>query len=270
MNEKDHLFKEAIELFKVIDTCLACYYNGQYFMYRPLAAQLRILFCDFEKKKGKTKNNALLNKLFKNIELPTIQDAQYYDLGSQEHLNGPAKNFWALPTDENIKPKIASMPFEITRFQNGLEVCDLTLQEPQNPIPLDEWLQKPISKHPEIISIVDLIRTVADRGGGAHIHPTVDKFLNLLKTSTPCRMGYDALFTIALGRFAQQVGFMVIQFYEKLGTKGKIDDLMKIFDQNHSSICNSAKVPIKLSKQQQSKFSLQSIQYAKAVWLDEV
>jgi len=266
MNEKDHLFKEVIELFKVVDTCLSCYYNGKYHMYRPLAAQLRILFCDFQRKQ----NNALLGKIFNNIELPAIQDAQYYDLGSPEHLNGQAKNFWAQPIDENIKPKIATMPFEITQFQNGLEICDLTLQEPQNPIPLDKWLQKPITKHPKIITIVDLIRTVADRGGGAHIHPKVDNFLNLLKTSTPCKMGYDALFTIAIGRFAQQVGFIVFQFYENYGTKGKIDELMKIFDQNHSSISNSAKVPIELLKQQHSKFLLQSFQYAKAVWIDKV
>lgn len=234
-------------------------------MYRPLAAQLRILFCDFQRKK----NNALIGKLFDKIQLPTIQDAQYYEIGSSEHLNGPAKKIRAQPINENIKPKIASMPFEITQFQNGLEVCDLKLKEPQNPLPLDEWLQKPISRHPKNITIVDLIRTVADRGGGAHIHPTVDNFLNRLKTSTPCKMGYDALFTIAIGRFAQQVGFMVFQFYEKLGTKGNFDDLIEVFDRGHPSISNSAKVPIELLKQQHSKFSLQSIQYAKFVWLEK-
>ena len=239
-------------------------------MYRPLAAQLRILFCDYKWKKNKKKNNALLAKLFTTLLLPTVQEAQYYELGSTEHLTGPAKNFAAKPIDQNFIPRIASMPFEITQFNNGLEVCDLLLQEPQNQIPLDEWLEKPITKYPKIVSIVDLIKTVADRGGGAHIHPTVDSFLALLKKkSTPCKMGYDALFTIALGRYAQQIGFMVFQFYEKLGTKGKIEDLMKVIDQNHPNIENSAKIPAKIMKQQHSKFSLQLFQNAKAIWLEK-
>lgn len=265
--EKDHLFQEAIELFKVIDSCLLCYYNGHYHMYRPLAAQLRILFCDYQRRN----NNALLAKLFNGLLLPTIQEAQYVELGSPEHLNGPAKNFGAMPIDHAIKPKIASMPFEVTQFNNGLEICDLLLKEPQKHISLEEWLQKPITKHPRIVTIVDLIRSVADRGGGAHINQTVDNFLKLLKTSTPasCKMGFDALFTIALGRFAQQIGFMVVQFYEKMGTKGKIDDLMKVFDQNHPSIVNSAKIPSELLSQKHSKFSLHPIQHAKTIWLEK-
>ncbi len=220
MEKKDYLFREAIELFKVVDTCLSSFYNGQYHMYRPLAAQLRILFCDFQRKK----NNALIGKLFINLLLPALQEAQYYDIGSPEHLNGPAKHLWANPIDVTQKPKITSMPFEITQFANGLEICDILLKEPQNPIPLNEWLEQPITKFPINVSVVKLIRTVADRGGGAHIHPTTDNFLNRLKASNPSKVGYDALFTIAIGRFAQQVGYMVFQFYEKLGTKGKIDE----------------------------------------------
>ena len=125
MNKKDHLFREAIELFKVIDTCLSCFYNGEYHMYRPLAAQLRILFCDFQRKK----NNALIGKLFNNLLLPAMQEAQYYEIGSPEHLNGPSKHFWANPIDKNKKPRISSMPFEITQFQNGLETCDMLLTD---------------------------------------------------------------------------------------------------------------------------------------------
>jgi len=59
MDLKDRHFNEALEVFKVIDCCLACIYDGKTFMYRPLSGQLRILFCDFEKKK----NKALLLKL---------------------------------------------------------------------------------------------------------------------------------------------------------------------------------------------------------------
>ncbi len=265
MNKKDHLFREAIELFKVIDTCLSCFYSGEYHMYRPLAAQLRILFCDFQRKK----NNALIGKLFNNLLLPAMQEAQYYDIGSPEHLNGPSKHFWANPIDKNEKPKISSMPFEITQFQNGLEICDILLTEPQELITLDKWLEQSITKSPITVTVVDLIRTVADRGGGAHIHPTIDDFLNKLKTSTPLKAGFDALFTIAIGRFAQQVGYMVFQFYEKLGTKGKIDDLMKIFDQNHPNIKDSAKIPAELLTQRQSKLSLQTFINAKQVWLDK-
>ena len=198
-----------------------------------------------------------------------MQEAQYYELGSPEHLNGPSKHFRANPIDKNGKPRILSMPFEITQFQNGLEICDILLTDPQKLIPLDEWLEQSITKFPITVTVVDLIRTVADRGGGAHVHPTIDGFLNQLRTSAPLKAGYDALFTIAIGRFAQQIGYMVFQFYEKLGTKGKIDDLMKIFDQNHPNIKNSAKIPAKLLTQRQSKLSLQTFINAKQVWIDK-
>jgi len=58
MTDKQRNFEEAIELFKVIDTCLSCYYAGKVHMYRPLSAQLRILLCDI----NRGKNKALLLK----------------------------------------------------------------------------------------------------------------------------------------------------------------------------------------------------------------
>jgi hypothetical protein len=265
MEPKEHLFKEAIETFKVIDTCLSCYYEGKIHMYRPLAAQLRILFCDYCRKK----NNALLSKIFNNLMLIPLRVPEYEEMDGSGGTYSGKDNLCASPIDKNLRPKVATMPFEISIFNNGIETCDLLLQEDSKPIPLDVWLVKKITDHPLNVTIADLIRTVADRGGGAHVHNKIDSFLASLQKRTPCKISLDILFTIAIARFAQRVGFLVIQFYEKIGTKGKMDDLMKQYDIDHPCIVNSAQIPRVLLEQEHSKFNLKMMQNVKQIWLDQ-
>ena len=76
--QKIRHFKETIELSKVINSCLACYYLGETHMYRPLSAQLRILFCDIQK----GKNKALLSKLFDKLKLSPVKTTKYQQQGS--------------------------------------------------------------------------------------------------------------------------------------------------------------------------------------------
>jgi hypothetical protein len=246
-------FKETIELSKVINSCLACYYLGETHMYRPLSAQLRILFCDIQK----GKNKALLPKLFDKLNLSPVKTTKYQQQGSFTSNDEWANNIVVKSPNQNVNPKIAIMPFEITVFKNGLEVCELLLDDTEEKIGLDEWLKQVITFHPSRISIIDLIRSVADRGGGAHIHNSADSLLNSLQKTTPCKTGIDALLTIALGRFAQQIGWMVTQFYEQFGTKGKIENL--VLDQNHPSITECGKIPEELFHHKTTKFNLTSV-----------
>jgi hypothetical protein len=258
MDLKERHFKEALEVFKVIDCCLACYYEGKTFMYRPLSAQLRILFCDFQK----NRNKALLLKLFSNIKLNQIVSSRYSEQGTFCENICWANKIAATSSIENSKPKLAVMPFEITRFKNGLEVCDLLIDKEAELISLEDWLNQIVTIHPKRIKLVDLIRTVADRGGGAHIHNNVDELLISLQKNSPCKNGIDALLTIAIGRFAQQIGWMVYQFYEKIGVRGKIEDLMKVFDHEHPSIKEGANIPKELFNYESHKYNLTSVTLA--------
>lgn len=151
------------------------------------------------------------------------------------------------------------MPFEITCFKNGLEVCDLLIDKDSDLINFEEWLNQIVTIHPKRIKIVDIIRTVTDRGGGAHIHNSADDLLDSLQKFSPCKNGVDTLLTIAIGRFAQQIGWMVYQFYEKIGTRGKIEDLMKVFDHEHPSIKEGAKIPVELFSYACQKYNLSAI-----------
>jgi len=135
----------------------------------------------------------------------------------------------------------------------------LLIDKASDLISLEEWLNQTVTIHPQRVKIVDLIRTVADRGGGAHIHNNVDDLLDSLQKFSPCKSGIDALLTIAIGRFAQQIGWMVYQFYEKIGARGKIEDLMKVFDHEHPSIKEGAKIPVELFDYECHKYNLSSI-----------
>ena len=79
------------------------------------------------------------------------------------------------------------------------------------------------------------------------------------KNLSPCKSSIDALLTIAFARVAQQLGWVVIQFYEKYGTKGSLEELAKIFDKEHSSVISAAKVDTKLYEIGYTKLNLMSV-----------
>jgi hypothetical protein len=233
-------------------------------MYRPLAGQLRILFCDIQQKK----NRALLLKLYEKLELIPLKGIKYLEQGTYGGDLAWANRMAAISENQNERAKIAAMPFEISVFDNGLEVCDLILDYESPKIPLNEWLGRKIAIHPIDVSIIDLIRHVADRGGGSHIHPKIDSYIADLQNTTPTKVGFDALFSVALGRFSQHIGFALIQLYERYGVKGRPKDIQGSFDFQHESILNSAQIPPALLNQSHTKYNMTSIQNPSQVWLD--
>lgn len=255
LSVSDREFKEAIESFKVIDTCLKCFYDGEYHMYRPLSAQLRLLLCD----SNRNKDNSLITRMFKNIYLSPIKSVSHQEQGDFSEDQSWANNIQAASSDPMVNLKLAAMPFEITQFVNGLEIADLLVDKQAELIPISDWLKQCISIYPVPITIRSLIKTVADRGGGAHIHHQEDKLLNSLTKYGPSNLGIDALFTISIARIVQQLGWVIVQFYEKYGTKGCLSEISKNFDKTHQSVVNAARVPNVLYKQQQTKYNLMSV-----------
>ena len=263
--DKEYLFKEILEVFKVIDTCLHCYYQGNTHMYRPLAAQLRILFCDYYHRE----DISLLKIIFKNIQLTPVYKIEYKKLGT---FTGSLE--WANSIQgqhEEYDPEVAIMPFEISVFKNGLESCDLILNDEAPLVSIKDWLSSYISLDP-LINIKDFINNVAGKNGGAHVQKELDTQLASLKNENklPARNGLNVLFTIALARFAQTLGYSVIQFYEEIGTTGKMEDLLKVFDENHPNIINSAQIPHDISNLGFNKYTLHNMRNFQQAWIEPI
>ncbi len=224
-------------------------------MYRPLSAQLRLLLCDSYNKK----DNSLVKRIFNNIRISPIKSINYQSQGSFDETQEWANKICVQSANSSVDLKLASMPFEITCFSNGLEVADLIVEEGVEPILVSDWLEQSISMHPILITIRLLIKQVADRGGGAHVHHKVDELLDSLTNYGPCKVGMDALFTIAIARIVQQLGWVIMQFYEKNGATGSLSDISNNFDHNHPCVINSARIPNELYQHSQTKYNLMSV-----------
>lgn len=176
MNIADREFREAIECFKVIDTCLKSYYAGDSHMYRPLSAQLRILLSD----QNRNKENSLVIRLFNGLGITPLQSITYKEPGTFDEATQWANMLQVHGGSPEMSLKLALMPFEITVFSNGLEIGDFLLDPSRSPISVKNWMDQLITVHPIRLSIRNLIKTVADRGGGAHVHHKEDEVLETL------------------------------------------------------------------------------------------
>lgn len=255
MGASDREFREAIECFKVIETCLRSFYFGEIHMYRPLSAQLRMLLCDTNRRK----DNSLITRLFKSLQLTPLKEIIYREHGTFGEDVSWVNMIRADSDNPDVSPKLALMPFEITVFSNGFEIGDLLLEKDGELLSISDWLDQNITIHPVPITIRSLIKTVADRGGGAHVHHTEDQLLDTLSKYTATEAGIDALFTVAIARITQQLGWRIIQFYEKCGANGNFGEFLKEFDDSHESVVNSAKIPEFLYQDKRAKYCLMSV-----------
>ena len=216
-------------------------------MYRALSAQLRILLCD-------TNTKPLLLRLFSNFELSALRPIRQCKPGvfpaDLEHLNTVA----VLGTDDVV---ISCMPFEVTRFYNGIEVCSPLVDSNAAMMPLENWMNQCVSMHPVPVSIRQIIKTVVDRGGGAHVHKTQDVLLDRLKQLHAGSLGLEALIVIAIGRITQQIGWAVAQHYERQGASGSL--LSVAFGANHPLVERAARIPKHYYDHPQLKYNLLSV-----------
>jgi len=191
--ETDEYLKNQLkESFKVIDTCLACCYEKETHMYKPLAGQLRILFCDSTKKK----DNSLLPRVYPNIQLSSLASIDWSNNKS---------SYVALHQPLNGTSRIASMPYEITQYSNGLAVADLFCNK-DIMLDIPSWMDQCVTHHPTSLTIRDIVRHIADKGGGAHVDSNSSAQLRYMNQSTPVGRPFGELFILALARLAQAIG----------------------------------------------------------------
>lgn len=200
-------------------------------MHRVLAAQLRILLCDNTSK-------PLLRRLFPNLRLQRLEKPIRCEPGrfpaNLSHLND-------LCIEAPYPVWITCMPFEADMFHNGVEDCRPIVAESGDLLPIDEWVEQIVTTYPVTISIRQVIRTVADRGGGSHVHKSKDALLFGLREPGPTKMTQAALVLVAVSKLLQFVGQSIVQLYERSGPSGSIP--VEPFDKSHPFVQNAARVP---------------------------
>jgi hypothetical protein len=227
---KQRRHKELFACLRVIDSCLAAYYAGAQHMYRPLAGQLRILLCD---------KPALLSRVFPNLKLNALRPIEWVDPNGATVFDGLQLRL-ATERPPGEEYRLARMPFLVVEFENGLQIADLQWQPSGPLLPLEEWMDQRLTLFPSELSLREMVRSVADKGGGAHVDDDINEALRAMQSTAPAQVGVHVLFTVAIGRFAQAFGVRYAQLVERFGLRGRLQDV--VVDPEHPSAKNAAKV----------------------------
>jgi hypothetical protein len=233
---KTRLHHELSACFDVLDSSLQSYYAGDTHMYRPMSAQLRILFCDTYG----GMDNSLIGYVFPTFRLSRVQPIEWVLPESLPSRNDDLRYLSSqAPSGQDIR--IAKMPFVIREYAPGLQVADMEMAESGPLLSMPEWVAQEVTIYPQLLSIRSIIRSVADKGGGAHVDRTPGRDLSLMRLHGPAGLGVHVLFIVALARLAQVVGVHYAQFRKQCGYKGSLDEVT--FDPEDETAKNMAKVP---------------------------
>lgn len=251
---KTRLKNELTETFKAINTCLGCYYHGDTHMYRPLAGQLRILFCDT----NFGKDHALLERVYNNFSVSPLKKTYWIRLRDSKK-DSEVRKFYRLTNETEMR--VGYMPFVIIQYTNGLEVADLKFADAKKTMLLNEWCDQSVTVYPINISIRQIIRSVADKGGGSHVDDNENPELQLLRVFSPTQIGAEALFIVALGRFAQKLGLYHDEI-SRSGFNGDLEDFIKIWSPDEKDISSLCKEPECLIKGKKDTLRLMVVKAA--------
>jgi hypothetical protein len=242
---KNRLHDELQESFRVIDSCLRAYYSGETHMYRPLAGQLRIILCD---------EKPLLLRIFPTLATTPLRAISWHAIDDPSAFP-PGMPPQRIIHEPGQELRLARMPFRVTRFANGLQVADLDTDSSKPTLRLDRWLDQTITTAPNELTVKDVIRLVADKGGGAHVDNHLGEKLSSLVSTGPHGVGAHQLLMVGFGRWAQELGLHYEQFREAFGYgPGRLQDVT--FDPAHPSVHKAAKVPDDLFAEPRSEFYL--------------
>lgn len=107
--------------------------------------------------------------------------------------------------------RIATMPYEITQYSNGLAVADLLCNK-EVMLDVPSWMDQCVTHHPISLTIRDIVRHIADKGGGAHVDSNSSAELRYMSQSTPVGRPFGELFILALARLAQAIGEKLFKY----------------------------------------------------------
>jgi len=159
-------------------------------MYKPISSQLRILFCDTQRKK----DHSLINRIHSNIKLLAFRELKF------ENPGGPIS--------------VATAPYVITQHANGLVDAKLDIASQYKYLSLSDWRNQIVELHPAL-TLNDIIRSVADQDGGAHLDDNECANLTIMRGHNPTKIGSNVLFIIALAHYAIDLANQLVPVWIK-------------------------------------------------------
>lgn len=201
-----------------------------------MAGQLRILFCDSRSKK----DNSLLGRTFRSFQLSRVRPIEWVEPSSLPSRTDDLRSI-RMDTPEDWDVRIAKMPFVIREYGSGLQVADLDMEEAGPLLPLEQWVGQEVTIYPQPFNICGIIRSVADKGGGAHVDSKENTELRLMRAHGPAGLGVNVLFIVALARLAQHFGVRYAQFRKQCGYTGSFENIL--FDPKDDTAQTKAKIP---------------------------
>ncbi len=196
-DRKKYLKKNTREVLENINTSLEAVYLGKKHMYRSISSQLRILFCD----QNRRKNNSLLYLAFPNLCVSKLRPMNRSKYGSENiRIYQP----------QNGNAVIMEMPFRITVYGSGLTVGHL-ISDKSTFTPVEKFADEVITYYPRPLTVREVIKTIADKGGGAHVDAKGSPELRLLFQKTVTNATYGEIFIIALARLAVGIGAFLFE-----------------------------------------------------------
>ena len=199
MYEDNYLRQQLKESFLIIDSCLKCYYDNDSYMYKPLAGQLRILFCD---SRGK-KDNSLLPRVFPHITLNILEPITWDDTQSSS---------LSLIQSSGCSNRISSIPLEFKQYKNGLAIAELIPAKNEKLVDISTWVNQYLTHYPTSLKVRDVIRHLADKGGGAHIDSNLSAQQRYMNQITPVGRSFGEMFIIAMSKLAQRIGESIFEY----------------------------------------------------------
>lgn len=199
MSKDDYLKQQLKESFLIIDSCLKCYYENDHHMYKPLAGQLRILFCDFQGRK----DNSLLPRVFPQITLNILEPIDWSDKQSS------SLKLLQNPDGSN---RISSIPLEIKQYKNGLAIAELIPAKNEKLVDIPTWVNQYLTHYPTSLTVKDIIRNLADKGGGAHVDSNLSAQQRYMNQMTLVGRSFGEMFIIAMSKLAQRIGENIFEY----------------------------------------------------------
>ncbi|MBM2834500.1 MAG: hypothetical protein HW406_1661 [Candidatus Brocadiaceae bacterium] len=213
--------KDALDSFLIILDCLLLYDQKKQHMFKPIAGQLRILYCD----RNSGKDNSLLSLIYPDLKLMAFQKHEF----KKEHDDLKIKVVAYDNNGHNVTNHgflIQPACFIITQKSNGHQSANFDLSSPPMYLSLQEWCDQLVCSDCNL-TVKGIIRSVADKGGGSHVDVQDNPELSLMKKTGPAGVGLHILFVIALARytikFAKQFAIEWIEKYPDLFDSVKKD-----------------------------------------------
>ena len=199
MSKDDYLKQQLKESFLIIESCLKCYYENESHMYKPLAGQLRILFCDSQGRK----DNSLLPRVFPQLTLNALEPIDW---------NSKQSSSMQLLQNHEGANQVSSMPFEVKKYKNGLAIAELIPAKNENLLDLSTWVNQYLTHHPTSLRVKDVIKHLANKGGGAHVDSNLSAQQRYMNQMTPVGRNFSEMFIIAMSRLAQRIGENIFEY----------------------------------------------------------